>query len=1720
MSPYIYEQMKKSNQMSRFNAYNHAKLIQDDIRTLFAKHHIADDEYDRPLADSEFQLHYPSGDYDDWDDEAYRLSQLRDSVLDKIAIKKAVIADRTRKVRATKRVVREISTLIPKPAYIRNLENYMVVHQPDFEPSPDVASPIATWKGLRGVLEAARRALLARVQFIPKPASIRNLETYIEANRRHYIRIPDVPRTRAEWSDIKTVLKEGKADIIAANRIARAVARSAAIGEKVTEKPAYISTLEDRIASKDPLFVPFPDAMPNKVKFWHEHRDDLRALNRVTHKPVPTDDEVAERVKLRRIRRRIAMAAPEHVRAKKILKRLRIVNEELKFIKQETTLSKEAAVTPLLDDIAAIYGNPRSEVDDEMKTFLLYEDVVLEKRHAAARGEKTTVQLGTKEADPYDIKDGEELLDDGTNPFHDRIFGSPEMHYLNCGDNTSNAAQRKVYFYHIRELLHPHSVAILEYVSRSLVGMRSPMTERFFNFDTCIFRFPPLTIGDALVLGIIRVKTLATYECISILMPNYTFKELTVISKHYDEIMSGNVDSLIHFMRNDKTYTGLISEMRSAAGFLRMANIPLQFKIRILYIHKVVTDEKGSDAVVEEDVDVQDAQAEYDYPEYCSGSNDPAVIEAFREQALSKIKTAKAAASKRFATSAAASSRISKIYKLINKSFSSLASSPISTYADEPSLAQSVDEPSMELAVPSNFASNPFNMGSTLSTVEDEDKESPESVITSSEGVFGALHKIISIDSKIYGKIISDDLATRKDGEDSLVKVIMESFVSGPRHMSIVTGYETIMVPPKNAEGTAFVGQIANPHFVRRLLASLRAYQAYPNKSYQAMTACSVTKNKLCIYQTYYYLYRDHTPLIANKWKDAFTAEPIDLQTLVREGRLYDFCITQSTALKLPFYIQFFKPLTIPNANGKIRTSKVIYAVKILGAILTEITNVSLLDRASLDIAGVFGVFLFDGDHVAPRRNDITMTEGINNNIKWNIARDEDGDPLFDGSGKAIMKATLPKSISQLYTNNNNKRIKQFILKPCKPAKAQIKYVCAFDFETCTVDALGSQKPYCCCISNPKKIADVELYADEGKDVVEDLCDYIDSIATETHVTKTNSKTSVPQIMMYGFNNSRFDNIFIFKALYKRNKGMTYIIHNGYKVIRYHNVRIYDINLYYALPLEKVAKAFKLNQAKGVFPYKFATPATMNYIGPVPDVVYWRSAADRNEYIAKEGDLFDMRSYTIKYCMLDSKLTRQIALGHLASCVGVINDKHFDVSMCPTGASIALKLYSQVFLEEPIYASPPEVQVIERDAYKGGRTEVFKGRFRSMIENGEPTTFLSDLDINSSYPSSMLDKMPIRYIKTVKCEPCIMKIFTNYFIYKAKSDYIGTDKLIIPNLLIKSNKGDIIALKHTDYAYHWGCELNRAVEAGFEITVNEILEYEGEAIFADFATYLYNKRLSYKNSKDPEYNPAKSEFTKLCMNSLYGKWGQKTMTNCKICSSGGEMDTILMDVNVSLNDWEIVDDGSNGGTAMILVKYSTPDDCMAIGSCVRFSSCISAYSRCKLADMMRILGYENVHYCDTDSIFGSNVPAKIVDPLRPTDAAGNEINLLDQNILGRWKLEENADTHLPLQLTSANFFAPKTYDTVDRSGDLTVRCKGIPRAALKKEYYDNIADGLKAAEKIMNKSMFIRTLDGVRIIEQSRTMQRVCNKRIWNNEANETYAYENYNEWHVAKYGH
>lgn len=855
-------------------------------------------------------------------------------------------------------------------------------------------------------------------------------------------------------------------------------------------------------------------------------------------------------------------------------------------------------------------------------------------------------------------------------------------------------------------------------------------------------------------------------------------------------------------------------------------------------------------------------------------------------------------------------------------------------------------------------------------------------------------------------------------------------------------GYDTTKDIVFNYPASVYIVQLGyrilfkiNGKLTNTEIRKLKAYQPSIDRKYHEQTSSSTSTNKLCIYESFLDII-DKRNLIYKKnrnniddLKQLLKEEGLEIEDNVKKGNLIDSLILLTKKYDESILISFYnesKYIIISNGDVNENPSD--------DDILKFDNKKSMLYERNI--------------HVAPFkfiRNDNKKIQKENDNYY--------------------------KLRSKTIKNNSEKEIEIY----------------GYDCET-YCNFKGEAIPYCITLYGEDKNKNIIRKSFYGEKCIDEFCAYIDEISSKVYYFKSRPKESVKMIYIYGFNNSNFDNILIYDNLYKRNNKIKYIFtKSSIKFIEYNNIRISDISLFYkAGSLRDTCTQFKLEEEKGVFPYKFPNKDNLYYEGEVPELKYWNDKKDYDEYIENNGNTFNMKEYTEKYCLLDSKLVYELGKRHLKNCIGEVNGRQFNLLKANTSANIALKMFTQCFLDTQLNESTKENIIKEKRAYKGGRTEKFKSIFESKDVNDNLYYF----DINSSYPFSMTKLMPYKFIKKLtvnnkEINNDNLHLIVPYNLYKAKFKYIGNKEINISNLLIRDEKTkEIIAVNESDdYDYHWGCELIEAVKNDFKINICEENEYEGKNLFSTYVKYVYDQKTHSKKKG----NTSLSMFYKLLLNSLYGKFGQKIFNKTCLCNSNEEVFKILEEEKGKLVNFNVYKD-------IFMIEYKTNDTQeKSIGKLVRLSSYIAAESRCTLSNFMRDVGHENVYYCDTDSVFTSKRPSE---------------NLINSDILGKWKEE----TQLPIK--RACFIAPKTYTYTCRDDKKELKAKGLNAKKIDESQYYDLVNG-KINNIPQNMTMFFRTFDSIVIKDQERTMNNVNNKRIWCD--NYSKSFKNIDDWKKSK---
>lgn len=323
-----------------------------------------------------------------------------------------------------------------------------------------------------------------------------------------------------------------------------------------------------------------------------------------------------------------------------------------------------------------------------------------------------------------------------------------------------------------------------------------------------------------------------------------------------------------------------------------------------------------------------------------------------------------------------------------------------------------------------------------------------------------------------------------------------------------------------------------------------------------------------------------------------------------------------------------------------------------------------------------------------------------------------------------------------------------------------------------------------------------------------------------------------------------------------------------------------------------------------------------------------------------------------------------------------------------------------------------EINDYSRKSYFGGRTEIFK----PIYDHEEKPLYY--YDINSLYPSVMRENDFMGATKKF-----VSKFDENELgIYKME---LECPDIEIPLLGIPY-QGKYIFPVGKIQGYFCSPEINKALSLGYKIkkVYSGITFHNQGKIFKDFVDFYYSKRL--KTSC-----PVEKIIYKDILNHLYGRLG--------INQDREEISFEKLEGSRILSEIKIKD---------YYIHLYSREKKIYIYSAPALSSFVTSYARLKLYSYFEKAGFNNIYYCDTDSLF-------------TTTKLENSTNL------GQMKLEKT--------LKQACFLLPKTYSLIDINNVQDIKLKGIPHKSIGHididTFFDSVSGEMRLPEFKVQKGL-------------------------------------------------
>lgn len=534
-------------------------------------------------------------------------------------------------------------------------------------------------------------------------------------------------------------------------------------------------------------------------------------------------------------------------------------------------------------------------------------------------------------------------------------------------------------------------------------------------------------------------------------------------------------------------------------------------------------------------------------------------------------------------------------------------------------------------------------------------------------------------------------------------------------------------------------------------------------------------------------------------------------------------------------------------------------------------------------------------------------------------------------------------------------------------------------------------------------------YKNSKVHLVEQLLDWI--VGVKKSQMKKFNKNRNNHIIMYFHNGSKYDNFFIMEYLLEN--GFTQILdttdyskmeNKQFSMLANDSIKILSIVLRYKDCLISIKDSLrKLTYSIK----KIGELVDRNKLVDIGNKYYNQnfyelSEAEQNEYIeyAKEDTIIQHLGLEhFKKFMSEAVIRNNVTLNKVQ---GLDHWKNLTLSQAAKNIHRALD-----------WNESKNYQIDKKDYlnfhYKGGYTLCNPKYLGKIVEN------VHTYDINSSYPSIMLERVPIKQITFEKYNKLAVdrkaRLFKVY-IYKAE---LKEGLVPIIRMYKKSNpttneyiensfsENEKFFSKLEDFFvpfYFWEEEFEYVKNFyDLEAEIIDTLYFEKSKIFTRYLTYFKNQKETadkLKKTTTDKNELQKIEltrnFAKLSMNCLSGKFGQKIKNENWLATTTPLQKGVYLYNNNIIN---IIKEKEPLSKNSFLYKFAFLDKNFTryINNKVPNNfiiSYITAIGRCKLFNIIQKMK-DNFIYCDTDSIYCIN--ERIPD------------NLLDSAEFGKWKYE-------------------------------------------------------------------------------------------------------------------
>lgn len=370
----------------------------------------------------------------------------------------------------------------------------------------------------------------------------------------------------------------------------------------------------------------------------------------------------------------------------------------------------------------------------------------------------------------------------------------------------------------------------------------------------------------------------------------------------------------------------------------------------------------------------------------------------------------------------------------------------------------------------------------------------------------------------------------------------------------------------------------------------------------------------------------------------------------------------------------------------------------------------------------------------------------------------------------------------------------------------------------------------------------------------------------------------------------------------------------------------------------------------------------------------------------------DVRQWALTRLMEGCRADCEVVLELLERVEGMLEE--WGGGLRSTFSAASLSVLESKVTDLPDMSKHRLANIIARKAYCGGRVEVF---------HHSPQHYLGEWDVNSSYPWSMTQKLPYRFLRSTFNRREIEEVLRG----EEKSGVVLAEVEVpdcdIPPLPWIHPEGGIFFPKGKWRAWFSAPEISYARSLGVKVRPLEAMVYTAAQPFAVFVSDLFSVKRTATG--------ALKSFAKFLLNGCYGKFAQRPeRENLKVFAK--ETDAF---------DWALT------MPANVVRPLSRVDERFWSEAVVKWAkrthyalaAAVTANSRILLHKALS--QSKGLAYCDTDSVHAQSWAG----------TAGAE--------LGELKLE--------VKKMRAKYYAPKLYELHPTDAEAHYACKGFPVTA-------------------------------------------------------------------------